>query len=313
MLLKEPEAFEALVFTKVADSSEEDVKKKLRPFRGVINIGECVHVGQLSEKTFQAILKGCTAPGVNMEKEHVDKREQIYSFIDISPCFFKREGEIKRLIQCMALSRLVFPTSLSTDFYCYIETEGARQKIYPRNSGLGTEAFHGENRDFLTNKEMEDLKIVCESYWQHPLTGRLGNALWYHEYLSYIKHSSVRCSLAVTGLESLIHTCKGYSRKQFVDRIQQLSQAVGSGNLPEKDAEEMYEMRCGIVHGNSMGGVGEKKLPLLNKMEEVLRLSLRKSIIDPHFAAIFENEESIQRQWPVSIKGGKKCDNPRPR
>ncbi len=311
MLLKEPKAFEALVFTKVANGSEEDVEEP-RPFRGVINIGECVQVGQLSEETFQAILKGCIAPGVNMEKEHVNKREQIYSFIDIFPCFFKREGD-KRLIQCMALSRLVFPTSLSTDFYCYIETEGARQNIYPRNSGLGTNAFCGENRDFLTNKEMEDLKIVCESYWKLPLTGRLGNALWYHEYLSYLQHSSVRCSLAVTGLESLIHTCKGYSRKQFVDRIQQLSQAVGSGNLPEKDAEEMYEMRCGIVHGNSMGGVGEKKLPLLNKMEEVLRLSLRKSIIDPDFAAIFQNGESIQRQWPVSIKGGKKCGNSRPR
>ena len=135
MLLKEPKAFEALVFTKVANGSEEDVEEP-RPFRGVINIGECVQVGQLSEETFQAILKGCIAPGVNMEKEHVNKREQIYSFIDIFPCFFKREGD-KRLIQCMALSRLVFPTSLSTDFYCYIETEGARQNIYPRNSGLG--------------------------------------------------------------------------------------------------------------------------------------------------------------------------------
>ena len=109
MLLKEPKAFEALVFTKVANGSEEDVEEP-RPFRGVINIGECVQVGQLSEETFQAILKGCIAPGVNMEKEHVNKREQIYSFIDIFPCFFKREGD-KRLIQCMALSRLVFPTS----------------------------------------------------------------------------------------------------------------------------------------------------------------------------------------------------------
>jgi hypothetical protein len=110
----------------------------------------------------------------------------------------------------------------------------------------------------------------------------------------------VRWTFIATGIEVLIHRDRYKSTKQFIERVKKLSVAVGADPITKDEAEGMYELRSSLSHGQGLGEVTPDKEHLYRKMENILRLTIRKSILKKSFNDFLSDPQKIREMWPVS-------------
>ena len=123
--------------------------------------------------------------------------------------------------------------------------------------------------------------------------------MWYHEYAARSYEIDLRWTLIATGIEVIVHTDRYKSTRQFVERVQRLSVAVGAGSITKNQAEEMYEFRSSLAHGQGLRGITLEKEKLYKKMEDILRLTIRKSILESSFQDLLSDPDQIRKIWPV--------------
>jgi hypothetical protein len=100
----------------------------------------------------------------------------------------------------------------------------------------------------------------------------------------------------------MLHTHRGYSTKQFVERVSPMSGSLGVP-LTKREAETAYDMRSSLSHGNATGKLSEADEQVYLKLERVLRAALKEAILNPTFATIFTDENTIRSQWPIVVDG----------
>jgi len=61
----------------------------------------------------------------------------------------------------------------------------------------------------------------------------------------------------------------------------------------------MWGIRSAISHGSKHGGLGEEDFAVYRRVEEILRVTLERAILDKTFRAIFASIESINATFPV--------------
>jgi len=213
----------------------------------------------------------------------------------------------QKLQTAVALSRLVRPTSLSYRHAArlHYSDDGTLKSAYPAwLTGVDPDSWLApeENyRDWLIEAEMEQLKALLNS---PSLLGpvRLTRALWYHEYASRTYYGEIRWITVCVALESMLHTSRGYSTRQFVDRLPLMASIFGV-SLTTQEAETAYDMRSRLSHGGATGKLTPSEEQLYLKLELVLRLALKEAILNPTFAAIFVDENTIRSKWPIVVRG----------
>jgi hypothetical protein len=62
-------------------------------------------------------------------------------------------------------------------------------------------------------------------------------------------------------------------------------------------------MRSRLSHGGSTGKLAPSEEQLYLKLELVLRLALKEAILNPAFAAIFADDNTIRSKWPIVVGG----------
>jgi hypothetical protein len=62
-------------------------------------------------------------------------------------------------------------------------------------------------------------------------------------------------------------------------------------------------MRSRLSHGGATGKLASSEEQLYIKLELVLRAALKEAILNPMFAAIFADENTIRSKWPIVVKG----------
>ena len=88
--------------------------------------------------------------------------------------------------------------------------------------------------------------------------------------------------------------------RQFVRRVQLLAPQVGAAPVSKADAEDMYDLRSRLVHGADLGVAASRaQQQTYTRMEEILRLTLRKAISDGVFAAQFNDDASVSASFPI--------------
>src|SRR6267378_5774755 len=145
----------------------------------------------------------------------------------------------QKLQTAVALSRLVRPTSLSYRHAArlHYSDDGTLKSAYPAwLTGVDPDSWLApeENyRDWLIEAEMEQLKALLKS---PSLLGpiRLTRALWYHEYASRTYYGEIRWITVCVALESMLHTSRGYSTRQFVDRLPLMALILGIPLNPQE-------------------------------------------------------------------------------
>ena len=145
------------------------------------------------------------------------------------------------------------------------------------------------------------MKNVLANYKIHPLNSRVKRAMFFYEHAFREFYIDVRWLLISSAMEALINTSGDHITKQFVKRSMCLANFVGGITYTTKDAEKIYNYRSKISHGQMkrIDGLDEKEKDAYAKIEELIRRCLKKSILDPTFASIFNTEESINKKLPI--------------
>jgi hypothetical protein len=227
---------------------------------------------------------------------------QLYSFVRTGPPSetvfnLKSDG---RLEMCIALSRLIHPTSVGFAFHVQLNlgSKGELTESIPIFSdGHATGAWTAEaGRDWLTQEDAAKLKDLVARL---PLAipPRVSHALWYHEFTAKNYYGNVRWVLVATALEALVHTRKESSTYQFKTRTAKIAAAVGLPEFSQSEAGSFYDLRSQLAHGQEVGSLSPSNLALYQLAENLLRKILVKAIVEPSFAATFAADTAVEKNW----------------
>jgi hypothetical protein len=227
---------------------------------------------------------------------------QLYSFVRSGSPSERIWGQRdNRLYTCIALSRLVHPTSVGFIYHAQLNLglNGKLTQCIPISlEGHPTGAWIADRdgRDWLTDGDAADLeKLVGRMPLAVP--ARVSRALWYSELTATNYFADVRWVLIATALESLIHTARERSGYQFRTRTAKMAIAVGLPAFTEADAQSFYHLRSHLAHGQETGQLTPPHYALYRLGEDVLRKVIAKAILEPAFAATFADKAAIEGNW----------------
>ena len=102
-------------------------------------------------------------------------------------------------------------------------------------------------------------------------------------------------------LEALINSGKEHPTRQFKTRVSKLASSVAV-EFTEADAGRAYDFRSRLAHGQGLAetDIDNETINLYERMETLLRFTLRRTIMEPAFAQIFTTDKSIRESFPIS-------------
>lgn len=219
----------------------------------------------------------------------------------------------------LALSRLVRDNAHGTEFgACVVDHADGEQQVIPADASDAQRAYRlGTDRDWLDDTDAASLRDLLTAYYANEdgRPDRVGRALYVAEAVSRTGVLETALPLLVTGLETVTNTSRQQVRRQFSERVPQIAADVGVQGVTEQLCRELYDARSQASHGApiqllsplegeddaSPAGPSAEALAKVERLQAVLRATIRKAIEHPEFAATFESEESIRARWPVVI------------
>ncbi|MGH9866132.1 MAG: hypothetical protein ACRD4H_12020, partial [Candidatus Acidiferrales bacterium] len=176
-------------------------------------------------------------------------------------------------------------------------------------------------RNWLSQSECETVRDLLAHTDINTLPDRVIRAHWNVQHAAYQYFFEVRTLLVVSAVEALIHVRTNGRRgnssstgKQFKSRTVQLATELGIP-FTEADADAVWNHRSDVAHGRDpwasrRDGKGTaQQPPELNRsepvvkryltLEQILRTTVLKCLKDPAFAARFESDESVARNYAM--------------
>lgn len=231
---------------------------------------------------------------------------QLYSFVREKNALAVpyQWDEDSRLQACVAVSRLVQPTTVSLRYAARIRynSDSSIADISPANiRGVGIDTFPSNppQRDWLIEADAIRLRGLLQKLHSCPLPDRASRALWYHEYAVRTYYIEIRWVLIATGLEALVHVEQHGSTRQFKCRVSQLASELGVPGLGIAEAERAYVHRSTLAHCQHLGQLSSPDRQLYDSMEATLRLAIIRAIEDGKFASVLKDSEEIKKRWPI--------------
>ena len=279
------------------------------PLQGKLDLGDELWVGSLGHKTVLAIFDACTPKGLNLNPP----AEYGYRYL------FVRESSVagvpslswdedRKLRDCILLSRLIQPTTISTRFSARLSYRNGVDSELPLmivpGDTQGMSAFAWVNgpywRNYLTNEDGLALARLISRYKYEDLPMRVRRALRYFELSCLTYYPDARLTQIVVGLESLINTHDKDVKRKFKKRIAKLSTEFGK-LIPDDIAGRAYSYRSSLVHGQSLDwdNISSDFKNIYAALELLLRQVLKKCILETAFRSRFESNVSIDTAYPV--------------
>ena len=231
------------------------------PFEGLFTLSDDLWIGKLRDETAKAIIRACEPCGKYVVRP-VDQYGQLYAFVRELPLNTDNLNwdTEQRLQTCLAISRIVRPTTISPRYSerLFWDSGGdIPSEIYPVQAFAPFTHIRKGDQDYLTKSDLDDLRNLLKTLGDpsprafSKFPPRLRRAIYLHEYVASIRELEIRWPLVCTAFESLIHTDKDKSTKQFKDRTVLLAQNVGLSDYSLKDAGDFYDLRSRASHGDS--------------------------------------------------------------
>ncbi len=268
-------------------------------------LSDDVWVEKLDREFAICIQRACEPANHNMQSDVSDRHR--YAFIRKTPeNEATRDEGVVGLFTVIALSRLVRPTSTG-DRYCakILPHGGTDPPIQALQiAGVCPDIFLGDNsRDWLSPDDgLELLKLMPWVSMDKKIHGRVHRAFWNHEHAMRTYYLDTRWNLVVSGLEALIIVGKRHVRKQFVCRVRKLAVEFGL-DLSEVELNKAYTLRSELAHAQSfLFGLHavlppNEHRPLYDKLESLLRATLRKCFLDEAFGRHFADDAAVKTKW----------------
>jgi hypothetical protein len=267
---------------------------------------EDIWIERLNERLAKNIQQACEPPHYNISGHPWDRH--LYAFVRRAPKVEKTNNEgTGDLFTTVALSRLINPTSTG-ERYCakvfhYGLDDSAIQAFQFR--GISPDVFLPKNqRDWLSVQDGEYLRKLMSWVSQKPMHGRVHRAYWYHEYALRSYYLDARWTLVVSGLEALVNVDEQKVREQFRVRVKQIAGELQI-TISANELDKAYTMRSKLVHGEKLLFGVETELPkdqqseLYEKLELVLRKTVRRCLEDERFGDYFRDDKAVKERWRV--------------
>ncbi len=267
-------------------------------------IADDLWIDPLSDDLAKQVFDSCEPPGLLIHRPH-SPLQQLYAFVreQAPPKPVYKWDSDRRLLTCVALSRLVHPTTISFRYAARIiyTSDDAPPEVVPgpvRGHGADVFLVDEAGRDWLTTNELGALRELVQLLHAADLPPRIWRAFWYYEYAARTFYADVRCTLVCTALEALVHTDRFGSTQQFSVRVSRLAAELGI-DLSRDDAEAGYDMRSALSHGQGLPEFTGEDRRLYGIMETTLQRGLVRAIRDRDFAEVFLTSERIRDRWPL--------------
>ena len=267
-------------------------------------LSDAIWIERLDEETAKHVQTACEPRHHKIDSFGHDRH--LYAFVMRVPERQQtRFDGLDVLHAVVSLSRLVHPTSIG-DRYCaqimhYALEDSAVYAIQYR--GASPDVLLSSNqRDWLTVEDGETLrKLIPWSAKDKLMHTRIHRAFWNHEYAMRSSYLDVRWMFVVAGLEALINIGSGVTI-QFKKRVHQLA-AHFNIILTIDELDKAYKLRSKLVHAESfLHGLGKilpmsEHNPLYDKLEEVLRQTVREALLDNSFGDFFRDDAAVVARW----------------
>jgi hypothetical protein len=268
------------------------------PIRQRIEVGRGVYIERLPAQLNGVIKSACAFRGHNWEIQ-MDTLPTLYAFVrDTTDADTWDAGE--QLQIAVAVSRFCNPTSIALEYAARVYAPGIRHQtdyvIQPALiAGHGNQAFIPDpnGRNWLTPNDVGNLPALITSFANSP--DRVRRAAWFHEYAARTEHVPVRLTLAASGIEALVHVERVRSTRQFVVGAVGLANDCGVA-FTEAQATDAYDQRSRYAHGVTVRAAVPQ---VLIDLEAVLRMAIRRALLDPTYAAVFVSDTSIRARFPL--------------
>lgn len=211
------------------------------------------------------------------------------------------------LTAAIAMARLANPTSAAFEWSARVATtsDGTFEAVPGFIKGRGAHAYIVQGgRDWLTVADAQETARLLAAFDAQAQTmqARIRRALWRHDYAMGIEELDIRWLIVASGLEALVKLSypRGAngpgSTRQFKRRTVALAAQVGL-NWTEANAERAYELRSEVAHGAKVTSAGND-LPLYAVMEDLLRQSVKRALLDAQFQALFAADAAVDAAFP---------------
>jgi hypothetical protein len=286
----------------VLGEASEEPDPRPRHFQQDVAIADDLLIGPFAQHR-DAITDACDRVGINPLRPHRLYWSQ-YSVARIvaEPNGYRFDDD-RRLRTCLQLSRLVHPTGIAFEHAgrLVLADGGTIESFTPaRIRGSSAVAWVADpTHNWLDDAHIVQLRDLVQQFNVDALPERVIRAFFYHEYIHQLFYVDARWPMAVTGLESLVHTDRERSTRQFVARLLGVQRELGVALMSELDLAASYDLRSRLAHGQALGGLPEPHKLLYAGLEALLRLAVRTAILSPPFAAAFDSDASIRAHWPL--------------
>jgi hypothetical protein len=271
-----------------------------------VKIADDLSLIPISAELCRAIRRACDPPGMGVRRAIDGRGHPLYTFVrGAAPRTPLRQFDSDRRLQlCVALSRLVRPTSASFRYAVRIVGDiDGRFAMYPGpvRDQLANAWSPEPTDNYLTTADMGRLGDLVAAWDRERLApkSRVNNAFWMYQYAAHTYLVDIRWQLIATALETLLSTGAERSTLSFLHRVPLLARALALPTISRKEASRMWGLRSALVHGAHHGGLDDDDFALYGRMEELLRVALRESVLSETFRATFDTVGSINAAFPL--------------
>lgn len=266
------------------------------PLARRIDLAPDLWIGPLNKEVSTAVFETCRSK--SLRADEVDVRCPRYAIVWDGCDSRDLDWDPRERVRVhVALSRLIRPTTFGFEFAARVEyREGVIYNVEPADVAFGRSAYPIEEplRDWLSESDALELTRLASAFIGRRHPDRVQRALYAHEYTLWTMERLARWPLACTALESLVHTERSGSTRQFVTRSVALARIVGVTTFTSDDAERAYDLRSSLAHGRGVGdSTHSSDVMLFRDVELVLRLTLRRAIEDEVFEQHFASNDRV--------------------
>ena len=264
-----------------------------------------IWIERLDTELVKRIMRACEPADYGIERTVTDRH--LYAWVRVAPDIEVTQFDgIYKLVEAIALSRLVHPTSTSFRYSAWVSDLAPDPKL------IRAVPFHGispdillapNSRDWLSQAEGAETKRLMD-WLVLPMCDRVRRAFWNHEYAMRLYELDLRYPMIVGAFEALTNTNVRKDAGEFVHRTGCFADQFDVP-LTEDELKRAYRIRSKLVHAESFLYSLADTVPLVDqpvlylKLERLLRLTLKECFLNEAFYERFANTNSIRQHWPL--------------
>jgi hypothetical protein len=264
-----------------------------------------IWIERLDTELAKRIMRACETADYGIERTVMDRH--LYAWVRVAPDIEVTQFDgIYKLVEAIALSRLVHPTSTSFRYSAWVSD------LTPNPRLIRAVPYHGINpdillapnsRDWLNQAEGAEMKKLMD-WLVLPMCDRVRRAFWNHEYAMRLYELDLRYPMIVGAFEALTNTNVRQDTWEFVYRTGSFADQFGV-SLTEDELRKAYKLRSKLVHAESFLYSLADTVPLVEqpvlylKLEKLLQLTLKECFLNETFYDRFADANSVRQHWPL--------------